>query len=213
MSTPLLNRRRLMMQIAGGGGIEYLEYVELVRHTESLHVQFARSITNFELRFNMDTDDTQAQLSSLFVNDGQDHTRVVAGTTYTTIGFLLLNAVNQLRELVLANDSAPKNQYEFVRNLYWLRKGDNQWMYWKNNAVETYRSDMSYNTNQNYYGTTQSGFAINEFWIYWASTLGRIRRVEVYDGSTLVETFLPARVNGSDGLYSDIQRVFYPLYG
>ena len=55
-------------------------------------------------------------------------------------------------------------------------------------------------------------FAIFTFAMNSQMNGSNIRRVELFEEGVLTETFRPAIVNGVTGLYSDVQKICYPLF-
>lgn len=185
MSTPLLHRRRMMM----AAGVEptpiFIEKIMIAAGT-SARIPLCRTIGDtFELRYII----------------GGDQRNIINQFCHSE-GFIDLSSFNYVRKVKL-KDFETTSQDRFGTGLW--TDVDNQTLVLGNN----YRT--RYDVFEYY--TTQQDLAISELWFYASGVVAHTwcKRIEVYEGGVLVETFLPAQIGYKVGLYSDVQKKLYVL--
>lgn len=217
-----------------GENVEYLEYID--QFSPDYHVKLAHMLSeNFELRFTWDLRDRSSQFHYLFISDSQPHEpQTLNGNipAVEAVGIFRHYQFTYFRGYRL-HESKPVDYSQSLRlgESANAQRGETWEMRWVNNHITgVYPASWGVNPQTQpswggQYTDVQSGFNINEFWFaaqsgnrYTAMVSSsndyfmRLRKVEVYDNNALIETFLPARVNGMIGLYSDTQKILYPLY-
>lgn len=219
MSTPLIHRRRLMM--SAGGGVEYIEYVQPPNRAESARVNLCRGITNYEIRINLDWNSSNSGTDGIYLNDGGSHRHdipipdrndpsIITYDTYYSLCYVQYGGATYLRRYYCDEDIYPVSKYgHIVLRTGTARVEDNQTIVLGNNYLHGKRAETEEHVC--FVRETQADFTINELYFYISSREFHIRKIEVYDNGTLIETFLPAKIDNEVGLYSKVQKKLYVL--